>query len=132
MHLFKIFMKIKRDKEKTFIISDPKNFTSELAALVDNLEYCTMYLFAVSAGSENKINPNNVRGIVTEINRELAPENLQVDFEPGQEPCLLIKWSASCANIGEPIGYTASIIRELVLAVHDHPNQSTYLFLVGL
>ncbi|CAH0550273.1 unnamed protein product [Brassicogethes aeneus] len=82
-----------------------KNTTNELNALIDNLEYCTMYHFAISANSENKINHNDIRSIVTEINRENPPVDFQVDFQPGEQPCLLIRWSSSCANYMEPISY---------------------------
>lgn len=84
-----------------------------MSAIIDDLDYCTKYNFAVSVIDEenksgNKINPNNIRSITTFLNPELPPENLEVEYEPLDIPCLLIKWSASCPNVGQPIGYVVS------------------------
>ncbi|KAJ8955913.1 hypothetical protein NQ318_005461, partial [Aromia moschata] len=48
-------------------LTSPKLTTNNLSAVIEDLEFCTKYRFAVSvaANSENRINPNNVRTIVT-------------------------------------------------------------------
>lgn len=87
--------------------------TSNLSAVIEDLDYCTKYNFAVSATDNennrgNNINPNNVRSIMTFLDPEEPPKNLHVEYEPLETPCLVIKWSASCPNIGQPIAYVVS------------------------
>ncbi|XP_050504566.1 uncharacterized protein LOC114337879 [Diabrotica virgifera virgifera] len=89
--------------------TDPKIRTTDESTLIEHLEFCTRYKFAVSVGDEHKINPNNIRTVVTYLDRKAPPQNLQVDFEPRDTPCLLIKWSAACVNIGQAIGYVVSV-----------------------
>ncbi|XP_056638823.1 uncharacterized protein LOC130446532 isoform X1 [Diorhabda sublineata] len=90
-------------------LKEPKLLTTNESVLIENLDFCTQYSFAVSVGDEYKINLNNIRSVVTYLDRKAPPQNLQVEFEPQNPPCLLIKWSASCANIGQPIGYVISL-----------------------
>lgn len=82
--------------------------TRDLFAVIKNLTFCQQYVFGVGVVnlSPRKSHPGrNVRTIGTLIDELSAPENLQVEFIPDEEPCLLIKWSASCPNIAIPIGY---------------------------
>ncbi|XP_056638824.1 uncharacterized protein LOC130446532 isoform X2 [Diorhabda sublineata] len=94
-------------------LKEPKLLTTNESVLIENLDFCTQYSFAVSVGDEYKINLNNIRSVVTYLDRKAPPQNLQVEFEPQNPPCLLIKWSASCANIGQPIGYVVYIYKSL-------------------
>nr|XP_023028195.1 uncharacterized protein LOC111516249 [Leptinotarsa decemlineata] len=90
-------------------LTDPKLSTTNETAVIEDLDFCTKYNFAVSvANNGNEINPNNIMSVVTLLDRKAPPQDLQVDFEPRDPPCLLLKWSASCANIGQPIGYVIS------------------------
>ncbi|CAG9859869.1 unnamed protein product [Phyllotreta striolata] len=86
----------------------PKITTTNRSAVIEDLEFCTKYNFAVSLANEHKINSNNIRSVVTYMDHTAPPKNFQVDFEPREPPCLLIRWSASCANIGQAIGYVIS------------------------
>ncbi|XP_060536140.1 uncharacterized protein LOC132708052 isoform X2 [Cylas formicarius] len=59
----------------------PKLTTSNLSVIVEDLEYCTRYSFAVTLDDGggfdiSKINPNLVRSIVTGIDPLAAPTNL--------------------------------------------------------
>lgn len=88
--------------------------TTNESATIEDLAFCTKYNFAVSVGNENKINPNDIKSIITYLDRLAPPEDLQIDFEPGEPPCLLIKWSASCSNNGQAIGYIVSFFLILI------------------
>lgn len=39
------------------------------------------------------------------MNPTAPPLDLHAEFIPGSAPCLLIKWTASCRNIPDPLGY---------------------------
>lgn len=57
--------------------------TPNLSAVIEDLEYCTKYDFAVTVldggGFEAaKINPNTVRTVITGIDQLAAPANLSV------------------------------------------------------
>lgn len=93
----------------------PRLTTKNLSAVIEDLDYCTKYNFAVSAIDNNNnvgdtVNPNNVRSIITYLDPDAPPKDVQVEYEPLETPCLLIKWSASCPNVGQPIGYVVSIM----------------------
>lgn len=110
----------------------PRLITKNLSAIVEDLEYCTKYNFAVTvindvnSGSVT-INPNNIRSIITLIDPEARPKNLHVDYEPLEAPCLVIKWSASCPNVGHPIGYVVSILCKLLKQIQHKTMQSNLL-----
>ncbi|XP_030747173.1 uncharacterized protein LOC115875802 isoform X2 [Sitophilus oryzae] len=93
----------------------PKLTTSNQSMLIEDLEYCTTYHFAVTLLEENgnvqetKINPYIMRTLITGLDHMAAPINLTVDFEPKVQPCIDIKWSAACPNVVAPIGYVLSI-----------------------
>ncbi|EFA06595.2 hypothetical protein TcasGA2_TC009509 [Tribolium castaneum] len=93
-------------------LKEPKLTTKDLSAEVANLTFCTQYIFAVGVVDPASKRPHparNVRTIGTLINELSPPEDLQVEFIPEKEPCLLIKWSASCPNIAEPLGYLVTV-----------------------
>ncbi|CAG9761586.1 unnamed protein product [Ceutorhynchus assimilis] len=92
----------------------PKLTTPNLSALIEDLEYCTKYDFAVSVLENNgveaaKVNPNTIRTVITGIDQLAAPANLTADLEARAQPCLDIKWSSACPNVVHPIGYVVSI-----------------------
>ncbi|XP_066157455.1 uncharacterized protein [Euwallacea fornicatus] len=93
----------------------PKVTTMNTSALIEELEYCTKYSFAVTVLSDSdadpvKVNPNNVRGLITGAEQSAAPTNLTVDLEARARPCLDIKWSSACPNVVTPTGYVISIL----------------------
>lgn len=63
----------------------PKLTTPNLTALIDDLEYCTRYSFAVMLLGENQgepvqVNPNTVRSVITGSEQLAAPTNLTVSL----------------------------------------------------
>ncbi|XP_060536142.1 uncharacterized protein LOC132708052 isoform X3 [Cylas formicarius] len=95
----------------------PKLTTSNLSVIVEDLEYCTRYSFAVTLDDGggfdiSKINPNLVRSIVTGIDPLAAPTNLTIDLETLESPCLAIKWSAACSDVVFPVGYVLSVFEK--------------------
>ncbi|KAL1502155.1 hypothetical protein ABEB36_007342 [Hypothenemus hampei] len=96
-------------------LKHPKVTTSNLNALVQDLEFCTRYDFAVTVLNQNEeiqVNPNTIRTIITGAERLAAPANLTVDLEPRAEPCLDIKWSAPCSTVVTPTGYVVSVLNK--------------------
>lgn len=96
-----------------YSISAPRLITRNSSAVIEDLEYCTKYNFAVTvldnhSNGEPAINPNTIRSIITFLDPDAPPQDLQVEYEPLETPCLLVKWSASCPNVGQPIGYVVS------------------------
>ncbi|CAH1116481.1 unnamed protein product [Phaedon cochleariae] len=97
-------------------LTAPKLLTTNESAVVEDLEFCTKYNFAVTItsndGAVSKISPNDLRSVVTLLDLKAAPKDLKVDFEPRELPCLLIRWSASCPNIGQPVVYIISAFEQ--------------------
>lgn len=92
----------------TISLSAPRLLTRNLSAIIEDLDYCTKYNFAVTVINNNEqkeINPNTIRSIITFLDPEAPPKDLQVEYVPMGTPCLVVKWSASCPNVGQPIGY---------------------------
>ncbi|KAL3285472.1 hypothetical protein HHI36_000004 [Cryptolaemus montrouzieri] len=107
-------------------LTEPKTVTLDPCIEVLNLEYCKKYFFAVAPLNNEKgkgINPNssNVRSIITYMDPLAPPINLHVDFAPGRTPCLLIKWTASCRNLPNPLGYKIRLIENS----QPEPNTNT-------
>jgi hypothetical protein len=92
-----------------FPVSEPKLTTKDLYVKISNLTFCTQYIFAVGVvdPAEKPAHPaRNIRTIGTLVDELSPPEHLQIDYVPDEEPCLLIRWSASCPNIATPLGYS--------------------------
>lgn len=88
--------------------SEPKIKTQDPCLEILNLDYCKRYFFAVAPlNNGTGINPNSsyIRSISTYMDPMAPPLDLQAVFLPATTPCLLIKWTASCRNIPDPVGY---------------------------
>nr|CAI5818174.1 unnamed protein product [Callosobruchus analis] len=98
-----------RDDEE---LTSPRLTTQNTSVVIQDLEFCTKYKFAVSVAGDGDgdahVNQNNVRSVVTYANRTAAPLNFRVDYEPREVPCMIIEWSASCPNVGQALGYVVS------------------------
>ncbi|XP_044265307.1 uncharacterized protein LOC123011757 [Tribolium madens] len=93
-------------------LKEPKLTTKDLYTEIANLTFCTQYIFAVGVVDPTSKPPHparSLRTIGTLIDELAPPEHLQVEFIPEEDPCLLIKWSASCPNIAVPLGYLVTI-----------------------
>ncbi|XP_050297320.1 uncharacterized protein LOC126736811 [Anthonomus grandis grandis] len=98
----------------------PKLTTPNQSVIIEDLEYCTKYDFAITILSENgldniKINPNTIRTIITGGDQMEAPTNLTVELEARAHPCIDIKWSSACPNVVDPIGYVVSAMDKKTL-----------------
>ncbi|KAJ3637001.1 hypothetical protein MTP99_000499 [Tenebrio molitor] len=93
-------------------LKEPKLTTKDLYVKISNLTFCTQYIFAVGVvdPAEKPAHPaRNIRTIGTLVDELSPPEHLQIDYVPDEEPCLLIRWSASCPNIATPLGYSVTV-----------------------
>ncbi|XP_045478066.1 uncharacterized protein LOC123683199 isoform X2 [Harmonia axyridis] len=92
---------------------EPKIKTQDPCLEILNLDYCKRYFFAVAPlNNGTGINPNSsyIRSISTYMDPMAPPLDLQAVFLPATTPCLLIKWTASCRNIPDPVGYKIRLI----------------------
>lgn len=88
------------------MLSESKYNTSDLTAIIENLDACEKYMFSVGVIGPYGFGPLTLPQIVTtHFNKLAPPKRLTVGRDSSDETKMLVQWSASCPIMNEPIGY---------------------------
>ncbi|XP_017882694.1 sortilin-related receptor-like [Ceratina calcarata] len=86
-----------------------KLLTTNLSATIKDLEACESYVFAVGVNGDYGAGPlSQPVTVFTHFNKRAPPKKLKVS-PLERHDTITISWSASCANIDEPIRYTITV-----------------------